>query len=308
MTMTVAVLPRVTPGDKPLGASVEGLDLSIPLDDAQLRAVRETLGRHGVLRFPGQILSAANLHDFSARFGTLEINVGGIFQEPGLPQVMILSNIVRDGKPIGIGDAGQDWHTDMSYSATVAFANVLYALQVPHRDGRPLGATRFADMAAAYDALPAEVRARIDGRTATHDFEKFWEMMRRERNSPRPPLTEAQRKAKPPVSHPLVMVHPLSGRRTLYANPGYAMHIDGMPRDESDELLAMLFAHQVEERFIFTFEWTEGDVLMWDNLRVIHKAMADYRPDEPRLIKRCQVMADQILPGGTAGAALSVDA
>lgn len=291
-----------------LGARIEGLDLSQSLSPATISAVRQALGRYGVISFPRQTLSAQQLHDFSAQFGSLEINVGGMFQEPGLPQVMILSNIVKDGKPVGIGDAGQDWHTDMSYSGTVAYANVLHALVVPQRDGKPLGGTQFADMAAAYDALPESVRARIDGRTATHDFEKFWEMMRRERNSPRPPLTDAQRRTKPPVSHPMVIVHPVSGRRSLYANPGYAMFIDGMPREQSDELLEMLFAHQVQERFVFTFQWTVGDVLMWDNLRVIHRALADYGPTEHRMMKRCQVMADRVLPRGTAGAAVGAHA
>ena len=126
---------RVVPSGTGLAATVEGLDLSGPLGDAQHRAVLDAIAAHGVLRFPAQSIDSRQLFDFSARFGTPEVNVGGIFQEPGLPQVMILSNIVRDGKPIGIGDAGQDWHTDMSYSGTVAFANVLYALEVPH----PLG-------------------------------------------------------------------------------------------------------------------------------------------------------------------------
>ena len=228
--MSEATGIRVVPSGTGLAASVEGLDLSRPLDDAQWQTVIDAIAAHGVLRFPAQQLTSQQLFEFSSRFGTPEINVGGMFQEPGLPQVMILSNIQRDGKPVGIGDAGQDWHTDMSYSGTVAFANVLYALEVPHRDGRPLGETRFSDMAAAYDTLPDDVKAKIEGRTATHDFEKFWEMMRREKGSPRPPLTAAQRAAKPPVSHPLVMRHPLSGRRTLYANPGYAMFVDGNHR------------------------------------------------------------------------------
>jgi taurine dioxygenase len=287
---------NITPSGHTLGASLEGLDLSGELTDTDMKAIFDAIARFGVVSFPGQRLEAHDLKAFAERFGTLEINVANAYQEPGLPQVMILSNIQRDGKPIGLGDAGQDWHTDMSYSRNVAFANVLYALQIPRRDGKPLGATMFSDMAAAYDALPDDVKAKIDGRSATHDFAKFWDMMRNERGSTRPPLTDAQRAAKPPVSHPMVLVHPLSGRRILYANPGYAMHVDGMDRDESDRLLATLFEHQVQERFVYTFQWNEGDVLMWDNLRTIHKARDDYGPTEHRLIKRCQVMADRVLP------------
>ena len=222
--------------------------------------------------------------------------MANVAQEPGAPEVMTLSNILEDGKPIGLGDAGQGWHTDMSYSRAVAFANVLYALKVPRRNGEPLGATQFSDMAAAYDALPANVKSRIEGLSAIHDFNKFWEMMRTRPGSLRKPLTDEQRRAKPPVSHPLVLVHPISGRRVLYCNPGYAVRIEGIPQAESDELLAFLFEHQLQQDFIYTHRWSEGDVLMWDNLRTIHQAIADYRPDEPRLIKRCQVMASRYLP------------
>jgi taurine dioxygenase len=292
-------LMKIIPSAHTLGATVEGLDLSIPVSEEQYRAIVHALATRGVVRFPNQTLTARQQFDFSQRFGTLELNVAGMFQEPDLPQVMILSNIVRDGKPIGIADAGQSWHTDMSYSATVAFANVLYAIEVPQRDGRPLGSTQFADMAAAWETLPEDIQRRIIGRTATHDFGKFWDMMREERGSNRPPLSDAQRKAKPPVSHPMVLAHPVTGQPALYANPGYAMWIDGMDRAESDRILEFLFAHQTQERFVYTFQWTRGDVLMWDNLRVIHQALSDYGPNEHRLIKRCQVMADRILRHGS---------
>jgi taurine dioxygenase len=287
---------EIVPSGNVLGATVEGLDLSRPLADDALERVTQALGEHGVLRFPQQRLDAKALRAFSARFGELEINVANAFQEPGIPEVMILSNIVEDGRPIGLADAGQDWHTDMSYSRTIAFANVLYALKVPRRDGRPLGATEFCSMHAAYDALPDAPRQRIEGMTVLHDFNKFWEMMRREKGSTRPPLSEAQRRAKPPVSHPLFLVHPLTGRRVLYANPGYAMRINELPQDESDAMLALLFEHQLKPEFRYRFDWQEGDVLMWEDIGTIHRAIADYGPDEPRLMKRCQVMATRHVP------------
>ena len=109
--------------------------------------------------FPRQKLTARQHKDFAARFGELEINVAsGPYQEPGIPEVMILSNIVKDGKPIGLSDAGQDWHTDMSYSKTIAFANVLYALEVPRRNGKTLGDTEFSSMHAAYEGLPDDLK------------------------------------------------------------------------------------------------------------------------------------------------------
>ena len=284
---------NVIPTGQSLGATIEGLDLAQPLSDDEQGAVLAALGRYGVIRFPRQRLTGRQLADFSARFGTLEVNVAGSHQEPGAPDVMILSNIVENGKPVGFADAGQGWHTDMSYSRTIAFANVLYGIRIPVRDGRPLGATEFSNMHAAYDGLPAELRQRLEGMTVLHDFEKFWEMMRREKASRRPPLTDAQRRAKPPVSHPAVLVHPLTGRRVLYANPGYAVRINELPQKESDEMLEFLFAHQLKPEYRYAFHWQEGDVLMWEDIGTIHNAVADYGPHEHRLIKRCQIMADK---------------
>jgi taurine dioxygenase len=281
----------IVPSGEPLGATVAGLDLDRPLAEAEFRAVLAALGDHGVLRFPRQTLDARALRDFAARFGELEVNVANAFQEPGIPEIMILSNIKENGKPIGFADAGQSWHTDMSYSRTIAFANVLYALKVPRRNGVALGATEFSNMHMAYADLPDALKRKLPGLTATHDFEKFWEMMRREKGSTRPPLTDAQRRAKPPVSHPIVMRHPITGRSVLYANPGYAVRINELPQAESDELLDFLFRHQLDEKYRYVFRWSEGDVLMWENFGTIHNAVADYGPDEHRLIKRCQVMA-----------------
>jgi taurine dioxygenase len=293
-------MATVIPSGETLGATVEGLDLAQPLAGAAFDLVVEALGRYGVVRFPAQRLAARELRDFAARFGELEINVANAYQEPGIPEVMILSNIVQDGKPIGLADAGQDWHTDLSYSRTIAFANVLYGIEIPHRDGVPLGATEFSNMHAAYDGLPADLKRRLAGMTALHDFNKFWEMMRREKGSQRPPLTEAQRKAKPPVSQPVFLTHPITGRKVLYANPGYAVRINELPEQESDEVLAFLFAHQVKPEYRYKFRWRAGDVLMWEDIGTIHNAVADYRPDEHRLIKRCQVMATRFRPAEVA--------
>ncbi len=285
----------VTPSGETLGATIEGLNLA-ELSGADIDAVVRALGQHGVLRFARQTLSSADLKRFSAHLGELEINVAGAYQEPGHPEVMILSNMVEGGRPIGLADAGQGWHTDMSYSQVVAFANVLYALKVPERDGRPLGATGFCDMCAAYDDLPSELKEQLAGKTALHDFNKFWEMMRRRPGSTRAPLSEAQRQAKPPVSHPVVLTHPISKRKALYANPGYTVRINELPAMESDRILAYLLEHQTQAKYRYAFHWQVGDVLVWDNLRVIHQAIADYGPDEHRLMKRCQVMATRFCP------------
>jgi taurine dioxygenase len=281
---------KVTSSGQALGATIEGLDLSKPLSQAEFDTVLRTLGERGVVRFPLQKLSPRQLAGFSERFGKLEVNVANSYQEQGIPEVMTLSNIVENGRPIGLADAGQDWHTDMSYSSMIAFANVLYGIKIPRRGGKALGATEFSNMHAAYDDLPAEMKRDLEGMTVLHDFNKFWEMMRR-RGSARPPLTEVQRKAKPPVSHPIFLTHPITGRKVLYANPGYSMRINELPEKESDETLQFLFEHQLKPEYRYAFHWSEGDVLMWEDIGTIHNAIADYGPDEPRLIKRCQVMA-----------------
>src|SRR3954462_3574218 len=288
---------QLIPSGRVLGAKMEGLDLSRPLEDTEVHAIIEALGRYGAVCFPRQHLTPRQHKDFAARFGELEINVAsGAYQEPGIPEVMILSNIVKDGKPIGLADAGQDWHTDMSYSKTIAFANVLYALEVPQRNGKPLGATQFCDMCAAWDGLPDEIKRQLKGKTALHDFNKFYEMMRQRPGSTRPPLSDEQRKTKPPVSHPIVITHPISKRKALYANPGYAIRVNELSDAESGRLLQYLFAHQTQEKYRYTFHWTVRDVLIWDNFRCIHQAVADYGPTEHRLMKRCQVMASRFVP------------
>lgn len=279
--------------DQSLGARVEGLDLSKPLSENAFKQLEQALGRYGVLSYPKQNLTSLQLKEFAERFGRLEINVANLYQEPGLPEVMILSNKVENGKPLGLADAGQDWHTDMSYSKMIAFTNVLYGIEIPHRDGKPLGNTEFCNMHAAYEDLSDDLKTRLDGMTVRHDFAKFWDKMRREKGSARPPLTDAQRKAKPPVSHPIFLAHPITGKKVLYANPGYSMRINELPEDESDQILAFLAEHQLQAKYQYRHRWAVGDVLMWDNMGTLHNAVADYTANEHRYIKRCQVMANR---------------
>lgn len=282
---------KITPTGDILGARIEGIDLAQPVKDGDFKQILRALGTHGVLCFPRQSFDTAALARFGRMFGELEINIANQLHEPGHPEVMILSNMVRDGKPVGLGDAGQGWHTDMSYSRDIALANILHAQKVPVRDGRPLGDTQFRNMHAAYEDLPEDIKQRLAGRTATHDFVKFWDMMRAKPGSTRGPLTPEQRAKKPPVSQPIFLKHPITGRTILYCNPGYAMWIDGMERAESDQLLAYLFEHQEKPKYFYAHKWAEGDVLMWDNIGTVHNAVPNYRADEPRYIRRVQVMA-----------------
>ena len=286
---------RVMPHDSILGATVVGLDLADPRTDAELELIRHSMATYGFLRFPDQNLQEQHMVNFASEFGSLEINVATTNRDVPFPQVMTLSNILEDGVKIGFSDAGQGWHTDMSYSKPIALANMLYGVKVPVRDGKPLGDTQFADMALAYDMLPDNVKAKIANLSAEHDFNKFWEMMRAKPGSDRPPLTDEQRTEKPPVVHPIVMRHPVSRRRILYCNPGYATRIIGLSMDESDDLPNLLFEHQLQERFFYSFKWTERDVLLFDNIRTLHNAVPDYKAHEHRLLKRCQVMADEVV-------------
>jgi taurine dioxygenase len=161
------------------------------------------------------------------------------------------------------------------------------------RNGRPLGATEFANTQAAYDGLPTGVKAKLADATATHDWNNFHELMRR-KGSKRPSLSEAQRRERPPVSHPVFLTHPITGRKVIYVNPGFAVSIDGLAPAESRETLDYLFAHVLKPKYRYAHHWTVGDVLVWDHIGTWHCAVADYAPDEHRLMKRCQVMADKI--------------
>ncbi len=286
----------IEPINAVLGATVRGIDLAGPIDEPEFARILRALGRYGVLRFPDQQLNIGDVQRFSELFGEIQ---GSISRRPDPdkadhPNVGILSNLRQDGKYIGSPDAGQDWHTDMSYRDVMGFVNVLYGIRIPRRDGKPLGGTEFANMHAVYDALPGDVRTRLDGMTATHDFEKFWENMRQHQASTRPALTDEQRSRRPPVVHPVFLSHPITGRKVLYANPGYTIRINELPRDESDAMLEFLFEFQLRPRFRWTHDWTENDLLIWDHLGTIHRAIADYGPDEIRLMRRCQVMATKV--------------
>lgn len=296
---------RFEPTGSVLGARVTGIDCTRPIGARDFGDILWGLGEYGVLCFPGQVLAQTALRDFSAPFGTIQTSVTGRFHHRDAPEVGILSNIVENGEAIGIADAGQDWHTDMSYRQTRGFLNVLNGHQVPVRDGRVLGATLFQDMRAAHDALDPALKERLSGAVAVHDFNKFWEEMRRRPGSARAPLSPEQRATRPPARHAVFLRHPVSGRTVLYCNPGYAESIEGMDAGESERILALLFAHQLDPRFRYEHVWTQGDLLVWDNLSTIHMAVPDYTADEKRLMFRCQVMADKVFQPGWADAALA---
>ena len=194
---------------------------------------------------------------------------------------------------IGKSDAGQFWHTDMTYNRVVGFVNVMHAHAVPQRGGKPLGGTEFANTQAAYDDLPDETKSELADARAIHDLNKSWQAMADK--GTRAPLTEAQRRERPPVSQPVFLTHPITGRRVIYVNPSHVVRIEGMDEDKSNETQPIgLYEHVLKPKYRYTHHWTVGDVLLWDHLGTWHNAIADYGPDEYRLMKCCQVFADRI--------------
>jgi taurine dioxygenase len=285
----------IEPTGAVLGATVRGVDVARGVSDADFGRILLALGEHGVLRFPDQQFDERSLRGFSERFGGIQ----GPSSAPEVARdnyahVGTLSNMRVDGRYVGLPDAGQDWHTDMSYRDVMGFVNVLYGVRIPRRNGLPLGGTEFSNMHRAYDMLPADIKQRLVDATVTHNFEKFWEHMRRDKGSTRPPMSDEQRSRRPPAVHPLFLTHPITGRKVLYCNPGYAERINELPPDESARMLDYLFEFQLRPEFRYVHNWTENDLLVWDHIGTIHRAIADYGPDEIRLMRRCQVMADRV--------------
>jgi taurine dioxygenase len=286
----------IEPTGAVLGATVHGLDLSRPVSDKDFGRILSALGTYGVLHCPGMTLDMDDFKAFSLRFGDIQGSPvpGNNAILSGYGGVGTLSNLKQNDQYIGAPYAGQDWHTDMSYRDTMGFVNLLYCVRIPRRDGKPLGGTEFSNMHAAYDLLPDALKTRLDGMTASHSYEKFWEHMRIDHQDGRPPFTDEQRRARPPVSHPLFLTHPISGGKVLYCNPGYTTAINGLPPDESERMLNRLFDHQLEMRFRHTHHWTENDLIIWDHIGTIHRAIDDYGPDDIRLMRRCQIMANKV--------------
>lgn len=244
---------KIVPSGRILGATVTGVDIGRPLPSEDFAVIMRALAEHGVLRFPQMKLTAAQLRDFATRFGSPHTISSRYVSDESVPEVDVLSNIVRDGRNIGIADGGQSWHTDMSYNPIVGYINALVAYEVPIRAGRFLGATEFINTAAAHDDLPDATRKKLEGKTSVHDFNQYWEL-RRNNGSSRSALTAEERAAKPPSRHPVVMVHPVSGRKFLYVNPAYCDTIEGMPEREGRALLQDLFEHVLQPKYRYVHE------------------------------------------------------
>ena len=260
--------PAIRPLPGALGAEVVGLDLSRPLPEADFRRIHQAHLDHHVLVFRDQRISPAEQVDFSRRFGPLQIHVLKNFQLEGHPQILIVSNILNDaGQPLGLGDAGHYWHSDLSYKDKPSLGSLLHAQELPGEGGDTL----FADQHAAYDALPEDLKARIAPLQAEHSYLAKYEELRA-RSPWRPKLTQAQIDEVAPAIHPVVRTHPETGRKALFVSEHFTTRILGLAEDESRALLETLFAHSVQPPFLYRHVWRPHDMVFWDNRSVMHLA------------------------------------
>jgi len=253
--------------DAPLGAEIIGLDLNRPLPQRDFQRIHKAHLDHHLLVFRDQRITPQQQVDFSRRFGPLQIHVLRNFQLPSHPEVLIISNIIENGKPLGLGDAGHFWHSDLSYKEKPSLGSMLHAQELPLEGGDTL----FANMHLAYDTLPAALRHAVQGARAEHSYLAQYEELRR-RSPFRPALTQAQIDEVKPVEHPVVRTHPETGRKALFVSEHFTTRIVGIPEDESRALLAELFAHSVKPEHVYRHRWAPHDLVFWDNRSLMHLA------------------------------------
>src|SRR5688572_11820499 len=217
---------RAKPLSPLFGVEIEDVDLSREIDDHTFAHIEQAFNQRSVVLFRNQRITHAQHVNFSRRFGELEIHVLREYVRPEHPEIYVLSNIVENGKPIGIKDAGNYWHTDLSYTKAPSRGSIMYALKVPHdENGQPLGDTQFASTAAAYSSLPIETKERLERLKAVH---RFWDRYVRERKIAGSDvvISDERRAQTPDVTHPIARTHPFTGRKCLYVNEGFTIGIE----------------------------------------------------------------------------------
>ncbi|MEQ8193677.1 MAG: TauD/TfdA family dioxygenase [Rhodospirillales bacterium] len=258
-----------------MAAEIVGLDLSRPVGENLRDAILETFNRDHVLVFRDQHLSKAEQIAFTETFGELEPHVNADFRGHEFPHLHVVNNLGPDGKPArALTNKGNyAWHTDKSYMAVPSLATLLFAVEVPPEGGD----TEFADMQAAYAALSDDMKARIGTLRMVHSWERS-----REKSGSKP-ATEQEKRDAPPVVHPLVRTHPATGAKSLYIGT-HASHVEGWPRADGERLLKELQDFATQERFIYRHRWRPGDLVMWDNRCLLHRATDTYDMDKHRRI------------------------
>ena len=275
----------IRPSGAALGAEIRNIDLAQTLDDATINAIENTLHEHEVIFFRNQNIGPEQHVALSRRFGELEKHLRTDCCKPGFPEIFEVSNIIKNGKPIGTQNAGLFWHSDLACMAEPSRGSLFYALEVPHDDtGKPLGDTLFASTTAAWQALPDDIKHLIANRRAVTSYAKGY--YRDRKSGPRPPVTEAQKTRTPDVEHPIMRSHPYTKKPCLFINEGYTARIADMAPEESDRALNRLFEHVSCPEFVYSHQWRAGDFLIWDNCSTQHRAVFNYALPQRRRMER----------------------
>lgn len=273
-----------------MGAEITGINLKKPLTDSEMRQILDAFHAYQVIVIRGQNLTPGELVAFSRTFGTLEDQLNARYTIPDYPEVLVLSNDIKDGKPVGLIDGGDFWHSDSSHREVPSMATILHSKQNPKKGGD----TEFANMYLAYETLPEEWKRRLAGLRAIHAVSKL--KNRRVKVSARRPDAmdhyELQ-KAIPDQTWLIVRTHPVTGRKALYVSPRFTIGIEGMAEDEADEILDHLFEHQVKPEFVYRHKWKDGDVVIWDNRCVIHRGAGGYTYPDVRTMHRTVVAGER---------------
>lgn len=258
---------EIRPFSDAVGAEITGLDLAKPVNAEDFTLIHRAHLDHHVLVFRDQRISPDQQIAFSRRFGALQIHVLKQFLLAGHPEILIVSNIIEDGRNIGLGDAGKFWHSDLSYKELPSLGSMLHAQELPSEGGDTL----FADMHKAWDAVPTALRKVVEGRSAAHSYTARYAETKFEGNW-RPTLTAEQLAQVQEVIHPVARTHPENGRKALFVSEGFTTRIVGLPDDESRDVLQQLYALSVQEQNIYRHQWQPHDLVFWDNRSLIHLA------------------------------------
>ncbi|HEY3848007.1 MAG TPA: TauD/TfdA family dioxygenase [Acetobacteraceae bacterium] len=273
-------------------AAIAGIDLARPVDAATVRSIWDAIDRYAVLVFHDQRLTDAQLRDFATAFGPLEIGRGALQggkRRLAIPQIGDISNLDEDNQVRGREDrrrldslGNRLWHTDASYMPVPVVLGMLHAVAVPPPSALGGGETEFADMRAAYDALPKATRAEIDGLVAEHDI--FWSRGQIGFTAFQP----GEREKYPPSPQRLVRLHPGSRRKTLYLS-AHASHIIGWPVADGRLLLLDLNTHATQRQFVYSHKWRVGDLVIWDNRCTMHRGRP-HDEQQPRDLRRATTL------------------
>ena len=276
---------EVVPTGAALGAEIRGVDLAA-LDDHAFALIHQAWLDHLVVLFRGQRLSDDELIGFSRRFGTLDWapiqETGRRFVE-GKPELYVVSNVIENGVPIGSLGAGEAvWHTDMSYLADPPKASMLYAIEIPPQGGN----TGFCNMYAAYEAMPAELKRRVEGLAIKHDGTYNSGGYLRQGV-----MATDDPRSSPGTLHPAACTHPETGRRVLYLGRRRNAYIDGLSLAESEALLDELWSYATRPELAWYNEWRVGDVVLWDNRCTMHRR-DHFDPKARRILHRTQIKGE----------------